>query len=211
MLLAALIGLGLPQHELQTTLREALPLKRWRLQVKPTERNMWPAWMLRVIGDRPIPSFAALLTHLQHSRLPAPVRRNAIVILEKIRRAEAKAHGHSHGRFDPRGLGRLDTLVDILGNAWGFWRMGISTVDASAINTGRMPPAARAMLTEAKASVFSDSSRQELATPTGVAIITHYARRYGPMKPMKILRAGYGAGTLQRRESPNILIICQGN
>ena len=53
MLLGALVGLGLPARELERTLQAAVREKGWSLKVTHTERQQWPAWSVRVQGDRP--------------------------------------------------------------------------------------------------------------------------------------------------------------
>ena len=210
MLLGALIGLGLSPRELEATLKTVVPLRGWRLEVKRVERRMWPAWSLRVVGDRPFESPDKMLESVKRAKLPEAVRKKSLEILMALKRAETEAHGHDHGRFDARGLGRIDTLVDVVGSAWGFWRLGIVGATASPINTGRIAPATTRLLTRARVPVFSDSSKLELATPTGVAILTHMVRRFTSLPPLILLKTGYGAGSLERDGKPNVLAIYQG-
>lgn len=210
MLLGALVGLGLSPKELEATLKRAIPLKGWSLEIKQTERRMWPAWSLRVRRDRAFPSPQKMLDLVRRAPLPAPVLRRAMAILMSLQHAEHKAHGHKHGHFDPKGLGRIDTLVDIIGSAWGFWRLGLRDVQASALNTGRIAPAVAQLVRQRRMPIFTDSATHELATPTGTAIVTNIAARFGPLPRMTLLRVGFGAGTLQRAEKPNVLAIYQG-
>jgi len=210
MLLGALIGLGLSPVELETTLKSAIPIKGWNLSVKGVERRMWPAWSVRVLRDKPFTSPERMLAAVRQAPLPPAVRHMSLEILQALQNAERGAHGHDHNRFDPRGLGRLDTLVDVIGCSWGFWKLGITDVASSTLNTGRIAPATSWLLARAKVPVFSDSSTHELATPTGAAILTHLTRRFIAMPPLELLRAGYGAGTLERDGKPNVLAIYQG-
>jgi uncharacterized protein (DUF111 family) len=210
MLLGALIGLGVSPQELQSTLQRAIPLKGWSLKIQSVERKMWPAWSLKVLRDRPFTSPEKMLAVVRRASLPEPVRKRALAILLSLQQAEREAHGHNHGHFDPKGLGRIDTLVDVIGCCWGFWKLGIQDVTASALNTGRIAPATMRLLARAKVPVFSDAPAQELATPTGTAILTNIVRRFVPMPPMRVLQAGYGAGSLQRDGQPNVLAIYQG-
>src|SRR5258706_14917961 len=102
MLLGALIGLGLSPKELEATLRRVIPVKGWSLQVKAVERRMWPAWSLNVRRDRPFTSTKRMLELIRRSQLPEPVRKRALGVLGDIRWAERMAHGHDHGKFDPK-------------------------------------------------------------------------------------------------------------
>ncbi len=210
MLLGALIGLGLSPKELEKVLQAVIPVRGCSLKAKAVERRMWPAWTVKVVGDRPFTSSERMLDAVRRAALPDAVRRNAHAILLSLQSAERKAHGHTHGTFDPKGLGRIDTLVDVVGCAWGFWRLGIQNVSASALNTGRIAPATGYLLARAKVPIFSDTSAHELATPTGAAILTHMVRRFLPMPPFVLVKTGYGAGTLERSGKPNVLAIYQG-
>jgi uncharacterized protein (DUF111 family) len=210
MLLGALIGLGLSPRELESTLKRVIPANGWSLDIQSVERRMWPAWSLKVRRDRPFTSPKKMLEAVRRGPLPDPVRKRAIAILSSLQQAEREAHGHDHGHFDPKGLGCIDTLVDVIGCSWGFWKLGIREVTASALNTGRIAPATAQILARAKVPVFSDTSAQELATPTGTAILTNMVRRFIPMPPMRVLQAGYGAGSLKRDGRPNVLAIYQG-
>jgi uncharacterized protein (DUF111 family) len=214
MLLGALIGLGLSPRELQSVLARAIPIKGWSLRIRSVERKMWPAWSLKVLRDRPFTSSEKMLEAVRRGPLPDPVRKRALDILSSLQRAEHEAHGqdhgHPHGHFDPKGLGRIDTLVDVIGFSWGFWKLGLRDVMASSLNTGRIAPATFRLVARAKVPVYADTSAHELATPTGTAILTNIVRRFIPMAPMRVHRAGYGAGTLMRDGEPNVLAIYQG-
>src|SRR5437879_1902156 len=140
MLLGALVGLGLRPKELEATLKRAIPVMGWSLSIQRVERRMWPAWSVKVVRDRPFTSIERMRSVVRQAPLPVPVRRQAMEILMALTRAESQAHGHHHGTFDPKGLGRIDTLVDVIGCSWGFWRLGIEKVMASAVNTVRMAP-----------------------------------------------------------------------
>jgi uncharacterized protein (DUF111 family) len=50
----------------------------------------------------------------------------------------------------------------------------------------------------------------ELTTPTGAAVVAALARSVGPMKPMKIMAAGHGAGSRDFTEQPNVLRVLIG-
>jgi pyridinium-3,5-bisthiocarboxylic acid mononucleotide nickel chelatase len=210
MLLGALLGLGLAPKELEATLKRAIPVKGWSLAVQRIERRMWPAWSVKVVRDRPVTSTERMLAAIRRAPLPVPVRHKALEILLALKAAEEEAHGHDHGHFDPKGLGRIDTLVDVVGCSWGFWKLGIQKVSASALNTGRIAPATLRLLARAKVPVFSDTAEFELVTPTGAAILTHVAQRFTPMPLLQLVKAGYGAGTLERDGKPNVLAIYQG-
>ena len=57
--------------------------------------------------------------------------------------------------------------------------------------------------------VYSSGIQAELATPTGAAIMTHFARRFGPLPEMTIKSVGYGAG-IKDLPVPNLLRVFIG-
>jgi len=50
----------------------------------------------------------------------------------------------------------------------------------------------------------------ELVTPTGALLVSEYARRYGRMPSMTVEQLGYGAGTRDTPNSPNVLRVVIG-
>jgi pyridinium-3,5-bisthiocarboxylic acid mononucleotide nickel chelatase len=50
----------------------------------------------------------------------------------------------------------------------------------------------------------------ELVTPTGALLVTAYAQEYGPIPAMRIAEIGYGAGTRDFADSPNVLRVLVG-
>jgi uncharacterized protein (TIGR00299 family) protein len=60
------------------------------------------------------------------------------------------------------------------------------------------------------APVYSGPVQKELVTPTGALIATSYATEFGPIPPLTIEHIGYGAGTRENPETPNVLRILIG-
>ena len=58
--------------------------------------------------------------------------------------------------------------------------------------------------------VYQTNRKQELVTPTGAAIITTIAKKFGKNPPMKINKIGYGAGKT-KSIYPNLLriLLCE--
>jgi uncharacterized protein (TIGR00299 family) protein len=58
--------------------------------------------------------------------------------------------------------------------------------------------------------VYSSGPQVELVTPTGAAIVKILSTRFAPFPAMKIEKAGYGAGTREFPEHPNLLRLTIG-
>jgi uncharacterized protein (TIGR00299 family) protein len=60
------------------------------------------------------------------------------------------------------------------------------------------------------APVYSSGPQVELVTPTGAAIVKTLCGRFAPFPAMKIEKVGYGAGTREFPEHPNLLRLTIG-
>jgi uncharacterized protein (TIGR00299 family) protein len=57
---------------------------------------------------------------------------------------------------------------------------------------------------------YATEIKGELLTPTGAAIITTVCSEYGPIPEMKTAATGYGAGTREYQDFPNVLRVMLG-
>jgi uncharacterized protein (TIGR00299 family) protein len=117
-------------------------------------------------------------------------------------------------------VGAVDSICDIVGAAFCFDALGIDQVYCGSVNTGSgtvntehgvLPvpaPATADLLTGIP--VYARGPAMELTTPTGAAIIATLAQGFGPMPPMRIASAGYGAGGKDFLEHANVLRILVG-
>ena len=133
---------------------------------------------------------------------------------------EAKVHNTSKDRIHLHEVSGIDSIVDIVGCVIGLNLLGIEELYASPLALGSgfvrcahglMPvPVPGTMELLKGVEVRQTQIRKELVTPTGAAIITTLARGFGPMPEMVIDRVGYGAGTRELEEQPNLLRVCLG-
>ncbi|MDE0505487.1 MAG: nickel pincer cofactor biosynthesis protein LarC, partial [Candidatus Poribacteria bacterium] len=141
-------------------------------------------------------------------------------IFDRLAEAEAKVHNTPKDRIHLHEVSGIDSIVDIVGCVIGLNLLGIEELYASPLALGSgfvrcahglMPvPVPGTMELLKGVEVRQTQIRKELVTPTGAAIITTLARRFGPMPEMVIDRVGYGAGTRELEEQPNLLRICLG-
>lgn len=156
---------------------------------------------------------------IQRSSLAAEVKEKSIQVFIRLAEAEAKVHGTTVDQVHFHEVGAVDAIVDIVGAAIGFYRLGIEKVYSSSVHTGTgfvkaahgvMPVPAPATLELLRGvPVYARDIRQELVTPTGAAILTSYCQDFGPMPEFKVERIGYGAGE-RDLEIPNMLRLTLG-
>ena len=102
-------------------------------------------------------------------------------------------------------VGALDAVADVTGVCYALYLLHPDRVVVSPVHVGSgtvrcahgvMPvpaPATANLLTGVP--VYGGEVMGELCTPTGAALLTHFAQSFGPMPPMKVDAVGCGVGT----------------
>jgi len=165
--------------------------------------------------------------HLHHidkiidgSTLPDRVKANAKAIFLRMGESEAKMHATTLQKVHFHEVGAVDSICDIVGAAFCLYQLGIDQIVCGSINTGSgtvntehgvlpVPAPATADLLIG-IPVYARGPAMELTTPTGAAIVATLAQGFGPMPPMRISSAGYGAGDRDFAEHANVLRVLVG-
>src|SRR5689334_3544641 len=147
-------------------------------------------------------------------------KEQAIRIFEALGAAEAKVHNSDVEKIHFHEVGAIDAIVDIVCAAAGSEALGVDEWICSPLNVGggtvvcahgTFPIPAPATLELLKhAPVYSGEIQKELVTPTGAAIVSVLASRFSQFPAMKTEKIGYGAGTRDFKNSPNVLRISVG-
>ena len=137
--------------------------------------------------------------------LPEEVKANARAVYDAIARAEAKAHGCPVGDVHYHEVGALDAVADVTGVCYAIYLLKPDRVVVSPVHVGSgtvkcahgiMPvPAPATANLLAGVPVYGGEVMGELCTPTGAALLTHFAQSFGPMPPMSGSAVGCGVGT----------------
>ena len=147
-------------------------------------------------------------------------KNTAINIFEALGQAEAEIHSTSIEQVHFHEVGAVDAMVDIVCAAVGAESLAIEEWVCSPLNVGggtvkcahgTLPvpaPATLKLLNDAP--VYSSGPQVELVTPTGAAIAKTLSHRFAQFPTMKIEKAGYGAGTRDFQEHPNLLRLTLG-
>ena len=139
--------------------------------------------------------------------LPEEVRAHAKGIYDAIAQAEAKAHGCPVGEVHFHEVGALDAVADVVGVCYVLYLLQPEQILASPIHVGSgtvrcahgvmpVPAPATANLLSG-VPIYGGSTQGELCTPTGAALLTHFAQKFGPMPVMSTQAVGVGIGTKQ--------------
>jgi uncharacterized protein (TIGR00299 family) protein len=157
---------------------------------------------------------------IEKAAITSNAKKNAVKIFEALGEAEAEIHATSVGNVHFHEVGAVDALVDIVCAAVGAESLAVEQWVCSPLNVGggtvkcahgTLPVPAPATLKLLRdAPVYSSGPQVELVTPTGAAIVKTLSSRFASFPAMKIETTGYGAGTRDFPEHPNLLRLTIG-
>ena len=157
-----------------------------------------------------------------HSGISKTAKDNAVAIFNLIAQAEAKIHGVGIDEVHFHEVGAIDSIIDVVGACVGLEALEIEKVYCSELATGSgtvecahgtmiVPaPATMEIVKISGASVTSGAGKTEMLTPTGAAILGYFTSDFGPLPAMTVESIGYGAGTRNPAEYPNVIRLMIG-
>ncbi|MBL8823801.1 MAG: nickel pincer cofactor biosynthesis protein LarC [Planctomycetia bacterium] len=221
MTLAALISAGVPIEVLREGLASLqLPIE---LEVEEVIRGCFAATYVQVkaLQEQPQRFLKDIQTIIHAGKLTPGARDLALAIFQKLGEAEAAAHGMNLDQVHFHEVGALDSIADIVGSAIGLDYLQLDHVTARSVPTGHgtvkaahglMPIPTPATATLLKGVPLASSTiKGELTTPTGAAILSTIVNEWCESPLMTIHSIGYGAGTKDFAEQPNILRLFLGH
>lgn len=147
--------------------------------------------------------------------VPAPALEMAGRVFVRIRDAETEVHGK---RVHFHEVGADDSIADVIGACVAFGSLGIDGVKVLPVALGSgtasgshgffpIPaPATSVILRDSGLTTVRGSGAGELCTPTGAALLSEFSARSCPADgPMRILATGYGAGSRDPDNIPNVI------
>ena len=221
MILGALLGLGLDRGELERRLA-GLRIESFKLKAETVDRSGISSCHVDVIvpeidTHRHLHNIEKIINEAE---LSDGVKARAIKIFTLLAEAEARVHGIEVKKVHFHEVGALDAIIDIVGACIGFEMLGIEQFAASKLHVGSgfvtmahgkfpVPPPAVAELLKGK-PIYSTEIEGELITPTGAAIISAVCESFGTIPEMSVEATGYGAGTREYKDFPNVLRLMVG-
>lgn len=169
---------------------------------------------------RPVREIYALL---DAADLPDRVRARARRVVEALAQVEGTLHNSPPEEVELHEVGSVDAIVDIVGSCAALEVLQVDRVVCSPITVGRgtvraahgtLPhpaPAVVGLAAMVGAPLVGVDDPVELATPTGVALMTVLADEFGPMPAMRVTSVGYGAGSKDTPGRPNVVQVVVGD
>lgn len=139
-----------------------------------------------------------------HLDLPEAVKENAMAVYGLIAQAESHAHGAPVSEIHFHEVGTLDAIADVVGVCLLIDRIKPDQIVCSPVHVGSgqvhcahgilpVPAPATAHILRG-VPTYGGAVKGELCTPTGAALLKHFASRFGEMPVMKVTKIGYGMG-----------------
>ena len=161
---------------------------------------------------------------IQGAGLPAPIIQTAVHTFERLGASEAKIHNVPVDQIHFHEVGAVDAIVDIVAASAGIHALAAEKWVASPLNVGggmvdcahgRFPVPAPATADLLRGlPTYSADIQMELVTPTGAALIRtlveDHGMTFGSQPAMAVARIGYGAGSRDPKDFPNVLRISVG-
>lgn len=139
-----------------------------------------------------------------HLDLPEKVRADILAVYGLIAEAESLAHGVPVSEIHFHEVGTMDAIADITAVCLLMNELAPQQVVVSPVHVGcgqvrcahgilPVPAPATAHILR-DAPIYGGSVKGELCTPTGAALLKHFASKFGDMPVMRVSAIGYGMG-----------------
>ena len=215
MIIAALVDLGVPETVVANAVG-ALPMSGFHLHFGSRVRSGIVATWFDVHVDvkQPTRTYGSIRAVLDEAPLDDGVRARAQRTFRRLAEAEAKVHRSAIDDVHFHEVGAVDAIVDIVGSAAALAHLGAELV-VSPLPMGRgfvkaahgvLPlPAPATVECLAGLATYDGGVDFEFVTPTGAAIVGAHARGSSRWPTMSPLHVGWGSGTADLADRPNLL------
>lgn len=219
-MIAALIDLGVPPDVIVAAV-EGIGLGGFHLHLGSIERSgiVATAFGVHVEGKQPERTWGSIRKHLAKAKLSKGVRARAVATFERLAESESRVHRMPVEDVHFHEVGAIDAIVDVVGSAAALEYLGADVmVSPLPMGHGRtkarhgvLPLPAPAVVECLKGfPTYDGGIAFELVTPTGAAIVAAHAKGATRWPSMEPERTGWGAGTADLPDRPNLLRVVLG-
>jgi uncharacterized protein (TIGR00299 family) protein len=222
MLLGALLDAGADPEYVRSGLA-ALALDGLALETEATSRHGIAARRVSVVAapeSNVHRNWADVRDLLDGAALPPRALERAHAVFAALARAEGRVHDVAPETVRFHEVGALDAIGDVCGIVLALEDLDIDELACSPLPAprgligaahGRLPLPAPATLELLRgAPLYGVDVSVELVTPTGAAVVAALASEFGPLPAMHLRAVGYGAGTRDLEELPNVVRVLVG-
>lgn len=222
MSLGALVDAGADFDEVLALLGR-LPIDDWSAEVEPVLRGGIAGTKVHVHAhDHTVVRTAAHIQDLvEQAGLPERVAHRAHTAFHVLAVAEGRLHRRPIDQVHFHEVGGIDAIVDVVGTCAALEVLDVDTVTCSPIAVGLgMVRAAHGIIPNPAPAVVEllrgvptrgVDLPVELTTPTGAALMAGLAVGFGAMPAMTVTASGFGAGTRELDDRPNLTQVVLGD
>jgi uncharacterized protein (TIGR00299 family) protein len=215
MIIAALVDLGVPGAAVADAL-VGIPMTGFHVHFGTRVRSGVVATSFEVHVDegQPARTYGSIRAMLEGAKLADGIKRRALATFRRLAVAEAKVHASAIDEVHFHEVGAVDAIVDVVGSAAALEWLGAELV-VSPLPMGRgfvkaahgtLPlPAPATIECLAGLAMYDGGIDFEFVTPTGAAIVGAHASGSSRWPSMAPERVGWGAGTANLKDRPNVL------
>jgi uncharacterized protein (TIGR00299 family) protein len=165
-------------------------------------------------------SLSVIRALIQSAPLADPIKQTALRAFDLLGHSEAKIHNVPVEQIHFHEVGAVDAIVDIVAASAGIHHLQIDAWFCSPLNVGSgmvecahgtfpVPAPATADLLRG-IPTYSAHIQKELVTPTGAALIRALNPTFTQQPAMTVNSIGYGAGSRNPKDFPNVLRLSIG-
>ncbi|WP_284645006.1 nickel pincer cofactor biosynthesis protein LarC [Paenibacillus silviterrae] len=225
MTLGALVDAGADRSYIEEELKK-IKIEPFALEWKRVNKRGISALKLDVLLDPHTPPkhhrhYSEIVDIITRAGFSERTVKLSLAIFEKIAISEAKIHDIPVERVHFHEVGAIDSIVDVIGAALAIDSLGIEKIYSSPVPLGSgtvhcdhgiYPVPAPATLEMMRGlPIVPTSYSLEMTTPTGAGIISGLVDEFARgLPPMIVDSIGYGAGTRDLPNQPNVLRVVVG-
>jgi uncharacterized protein (TIGR00299 family) protein len=221
MILGCLFDLGFDKADLLDGMA-GLGLEGVEIEVKEVIRKVIRATAVDISfpEDQPHRTHKDIDGMIERSGLSDAVKKRSRKAFDILADAESRVHGTPKEDVHFHEVGAVDSIVDVVGAFIGLEKLKIEDVISSplALGTGSVEcrhgtlprPAPATMEIARGLPVRGRHLSGEMTTPTGAAILKAAASGFGSIPEMLLSSIGYGAGSRDLKEIPNVMRLVVG-
>lgn len=222
MLLGALSDAGASLEGMQAAVDAVIPSSVRLSRTEVTRCGMRAARIQveALAEDQPHRTWQSVRGLLEEAVLPDRVRSAALEVFGRLAEAEGRVHRLPTEDVHFHEVGAWDSIADVVGVCAGLHELGVTRIAAGpvAVGSGRIStahgdipvPVPAVLELAAGWEVFSGGTG-ELATPTGMALVTVLGGEPVGLPRMRVDRSGVGAGTRDTPARPNVVRVVIGS
>ncbi|MBW8825093.1 MAG: nickel pincer cofactor biosynthesis protein LarC [Acidobacteria bacterium] len=201
---------------------QGLGVEGWSLTAEPVLRGGVAGTRALVTAEDTtvVRTYANICSIIENASLPDRVRERALAVFGAIARVESELHRRELAQVHFHEVGGIDAIVDVVGVAAALEVLGIDEIASSPVATGMgmvrtahglLPNPAPAVVSLLEgAPTYGIDIGVELTTPTGAGILAALATSWGPLPAMTISASGFGAGSREFADTPNMTQVVVG-